>query len=119
MDVKDLKKKELTKLFQVYVYIKAMKSLLSVKGVKSYFVKKILLREDFMLLAKSDKVFVDELLYQAMMHPYLRFPFVKAGVDFAKWRMELEGMKGGGSCKLIPIKATSNIIKDNLAHLQF
>ena len=85
---------EISDLNRVYCYIKVLRDILKVTGVKSYMIKKILLLPEFYESASKayDEV---ELLYLALSHPLLYAKFSRI-IKFDPWYNKIISAKRQG-----------------------
>ena len=90
----EMDKLEIPDLKRVYCYIKVLRDILKVTGVKSYMIKKILLLPEFYESASRayDEV---ELLYLALSHPLLYAKF-SSYIRFDRWNNKIVHAKRNG-----------------------
>ena len=71
--------------------MKATKDLLGINA-KSYFMKKVILRDEFLVKAQDSTSRFDELLYEALSHPDLKAQFDHR-IDFDAWLCRINEYK--------------------------
>lgn len=93
-------------LKSIYVHLKTLKLVLNI-NIKSYFLKKVLLRKEVTKMInsfqRSDNTYEESKLINGLLFEIMSFPEVKVHfegkIDFAKWKTNF------GNTQQIPIKA--------------
>ena len=94
-------------LRKIYVYMKCIKEILEIPA-KSYFMKKVILRDEFLFRTRDSIERFDELLHDALSHEDLK-PLFEKRIDFQQWKDGTYGIdyhknNGLGEKNYIPLK---------------
>jgi hypothetical protein len=85
MEIERFQSNDLLK--KIYINMKALKDLLGV-DIKSYSIKKVVLRPGFVASTMEPKADLDELLLEAMSHSDMKRGF-QDRVDYHLWKREI------------------------------